>query len=415
MKYRRCASMLIAAAIAATAVMASTSSPAGAVTSGAPSSAQPAEVGVVPASSMGSQAARPTAARSQSENSQECDFNPVQYCDSTDLTVSVDWASDAGAIQDSCVADVTINWGDGTPVQDVTVISTAPYNFLATHTYATDGPETITLGGSSETPDCYVIPGTLYFNQYDHYVVTTEAWIPFAGVVDPELPLITPYPQTLDYPWSTYDPNCYFPKFLQAWTTTVSSTYRGDGHTGFGGSYRLATEVSFDFDPDTDQIMNFTSDAIAPVGTTSRDKVYSSRGKIIATCTQTGMSTNTQTAAQDSDTTFTIGYSGKDPLVQPAFLAPPITASIIGSVDAEGDLALGYKTTQFPSQGIQVTINGQTVLTTIENDASCLPARSVLGPFGALTLVRGLNSHTTGIVLATPGGDATSSTPSPLC
>jgi hypothetical protein len=414
MKYRRCASMLIAVVAAATALIASTSGRADAVTSSAHGSSQPASVGFVPASAMGSQTARP-AALSQSENSQECDFNPVQYCDSTDLTVSVDWASDEGAIEDSCVADVTINWGDGSPVQNVTVVSTAPYVFLASHTYAQAGPETITLGGSTETPDCYVIPGTLYFNQYDHYVVTIEAWIPFAGVVDPEMPFIAYYPSTLDYPLSTYDPNCYFPKFVQAWATSVSSTYSGDGHIGFGGSYRVATEVSFDFDPDSDQIMNFTSDPIAPAGTTSRNKVYSTQGKITATCSATATATNAQTATQDSDTTFAIGYNGKNPLIEPAFLAPAITAAITGSIDAAGDLTLAYNTTQFPSHGIQVSINGQTVLTTIENDASCLPARDVLGPYGALTLLRGLTSHETGIVIATPGGDATSSIPSPLC
>ena len=411
MKYRRCASMLIAAVAAAIALILSTSGTAGAVTSGTPSSTQPAEVGVVPASVMGSQIATP----SQSESSQECVFNPVQYCDSTDLTISVDWGSDEGAIEDGCVTDVTINWGDGSPIQEVTVVSTAPYVFLASHTYAEAGPETITLSGSSPMSECQVIPGVLYFNQGDHYVVTIEAWIPFVGVVDPEMPLILHYPATLDFPLSTFDPNCYFPKFLQAWATTVSSTYSGDGHIGFGGSYRVATQVSFDFDPDSDQITNFTGDAIAPAGTTSRNKVYSTLGKTIATCSATATAANTQTIRQDTDTTFTIGYNGKNPLIEPAFLAPPITASVIGSIDASGDLTLAYNTTQFPSHGIQVSINGQTVLTTIENDASCLPTRDVLGPLGALTLLRGLTSHETGIVIALPGGDATSSTPSPLC
>jgi len=177
----------------------------------------------------------------------------------------MDWWSSSGAIEAGCVWNATVNWGDGTPTQSVTITSTATYEFLASHTYAQPGPEVITLGGAGASSNCQVIPGTYYFDPSDHYVVNTEAWIPFAAVVDPEMPITEPYRSTLGLQ-NAFDPNCYAPPLLESLITLVSSTYRGDDHTGFGGSYRLATEVSFDFNRWTDQISNFTNDSIPDPG-----------------------------------------------------------------------------------------------------------------------------------------------------
>jgi len=158
-----------------------------------------------------------------------------------------------------------------------------------------------------------------------------------------------------------------------------------------------------------------TRSRIPAAGTSHRDKVYSVFGKVIGTCTASATATNEQTARLDSDTSFTVGYNGKNPLIEPSFLAPPIVASISGNLAQDGSLSLAYDTTQFPSQGIQVSIDGQTVLTTIENDASCLSSQAVLGPIGALTLLRGLTQHETGSATAQIGGSSTISDPSRLC
>jgi hypothetical protein len=260
--------------------------------------------------------------------------------------------------------------------------------------------------------DCSVVPGNAYFDPSDHYVVNTEAWIPFPAVVDPELPITERYRATLLV--QPFDPNCFTPPPNES-SATVSSTYRGDNHQGFGESYRLATEVSFDFNRWSNQITNFTNDSVRPAGTSYRDKVYNFHGNVIDTCTQSATATNTQAAQATSSTSFTVGYNGKNPLVQPSFLAPPIVASISGALAQDGSLTLTYNTTQFPSQGIQVSIDGQTVLTAIENDASCLPSQNVLGLAGAGTLYRGLTQYESSSVTAELGGSSSISDPSPLC
>jgi hypothetical protein len=76
----------------------------------------------------------------------------------------MDWWSSDGAIQLGCVFDATVNWGDGTPTQSVTITSAMTYAFLANHTYAKGGPEVIQLGGTSQTSGCTVITGTYYFD-----------------------------------------------------------------------------------------------------------------------------------------------------------------------------------------------------------------------------------------------------------
>ena len=111
------------------------------------------------------QAAPETSATADTNtDSSPCTFNPVTSCGSTDLTVTMDWWSSSGAIQAGCAWNATVNWGDGSPTQSVTITSTATYEFLASHTYAHGGPEVIQLGGSGLTSNCEVIPGTYDFD-----------------------------------------------------------------------------------------------------------------------------------------------------------------------------------------------------------------------------------------------------------
>jgi hypothetical protein len=252
---------------------------------------------------------------------------------------------------------------------------------------------------------------------FQHYVVNTEAWIPFSTVVDPDFLAPTPYLLTQASPIDlAFDPNCYTPP-RSAWSSTeVSSVYLGDGHTAFGGGYRLRTEISFDFDPATGKISNFTQDAVPAFGTSHRYKVYTSDGKVLATCTQSGNTVNTQTVQQVSSNSFVLGYSGSNPLAKP--YAPPASAAISGTVAQDGTLTLSYKTTRFPSQGIQVTISGagsSTVVTDVENDVSCLGSAGVTGALGLVNLTRGLLSSESGSVTINPNISSSESNRSSLC
>lgn len=110
-----------------------------------------------------------------------------------------------------------------------------------------------------------------------------------------------------------------------------------------------------------------------------------------------------------------VSSSGKNPLSKPAALTPPAHALIHGSVAADGTLTLSYTTTEFPSQGIQVSVNGTTVSTDTEMDASCLGPARVLGAGGAARLLRGLEFTKSGSETVQPGKSVTTSANTPLC
>jgi hypothetical protein len=302
---------------------------------------------------------------------------------------------------------------DGTTSGAVPVAGDAGAEYFGFYATGTATLTSITVSGTD--PDGFAVGEFGISNGVDHYVVNAEAWIPFPEVVDPYLPLTVPY--LVSQAEALNDPNCYKPAGGQLFSTYVSSTYGGDGHAAFGtGTYRLRTEVSFDFDPATDKITNFTEDAVSAVGTSHRYKVYTtSKGVVLDSCVEAATATNTQTAKLDSDTSFTLGYRGKNPLADPQFVTPALTAVINGSLSQDGSLTLSYKTTEFPSQGIQVSVNGNTVATDLENDVSCLSPKAVFGFSGLALIGRGLNFTESGSVTIQPTGNSSKSTPSPLC
>ena len=118
-------------------------------------------------------------------------------------------------------------------------------------------------------------------------------------------------------------------------------------------------------------------------------------------------------AAQTGDTTFTMSSAGKNPLTPPA-LTPSFSTALSGSLNANGDLQLSGSVTDFPSQGIQVTENGQPVLTDVDNDVSCLSESQVTGLQGLFNLTRGLlSSHD--VDATASGAPLSEDNPSPLC
>ena len=280
--------------------------------------------------------------------------------------------------------------------------------------YGTGGASITSITVSASDPTGFAVGEFGISNGIDHFVVNTEAWIPFSQVVDPYLPLTVPY--LVSQAETVIDPNCYNPPPDKIRSTSVTSTYGGDSHTAFGsGTYRLRTEVSFDFNPATDTVTDFTKDAVPAVGTSHRYKVYTSGGSTLASCVQAATATNEQTARLTASTTFELGYYGKNPLANPQATTPALSGAITGFVGPDGTLTLDYKTTEFPSQGIQVSINGSVVNTDVENDVSCLSSQSVLGLSGVYYIGRGLISTESGTMVVKPTGNASESTPSPIC
>lgn len=245
-----------------------------------------------------------------------------------------------------------------------------------------------------------------------HYTVTIEQWIPQSSVVDPAMPVPIPYGYTSEPFFLLYDPNC-LPSPLPAgiYFSIVRSSYHGDGHKDFGGGFRAEFEIQFDFDGQS--ITNFREDT-PETGTTIRNKTYTAHGSVIASCSKRGKAVPMAAAAQTGDTTFTMRSAGGNPLTPPV-ATPSFSTELSGSLNANGDLKLSMDLTDFPSQGIQVTENGQVVLTDIANDVSCLPESAVTGLRGAYNLARGLTS-THGETVTLPAGiTLNEDDPSPLC
>jgi hypothetical protein len=309
---------------------------------------------------------------------------------------------------------ITATSDDGTTSGSVPVAGENGAEYFGFYATGSATISTITVTGAD--PDGFAVGEFGVSNGLIHYVVNAEAWIPFTSVVDPLFVVPLPYLATVDAVDESLDPNCYTPARSDWLSTFVSSTYGGDSHVAFGtGTYRLRTEVSFDVDPSTGSITNFTQDAVPAFGTSHRTKVYTSHGTVLATCTQAADTTNTQIAELTSSTTFSLGYSGKNPLSQPSRLTPPAHALIKGTVAPGGALTLTYTTTDFPSQGIQVSANGNPVNTDTENDVSCVGASGVLGFAGVARIAVGLNATENGTVTIQPNGNSTESTPSLLC
>jgi hypothetical protein len=190
-------------------------------------------------------------------------------------------------------------------------------------------------------------------------------------------------------------PNCWIPPEDEQAFTFVSATFRGDGHKGFDGTYRLADRIEFDYDGQS--ISNFTvTPGFAHVGATHEDKRYTVVGMAdphpAQECTRVRTAPD-RSAATASGRTFQVSYRGSIPLV-PA--APDIVHAIDGLLRDNGTIAIKYTVTNFPSSGLRVTRDGVEIANVMTNDASCLPEASVQGYGGAARLFYGLTTTRTG-------------------
>jgi hypothetical protein len=247
------------------------------------------------------------------------------------------------------------------------------------------------------------------------YEIEIRAWIPFAVVVDPLQPTTRFYPDTLVPPLSTISPNCYRPTLTDVAKTNVTAVFRGDGHIGFEGSYRMAQRIEFAFD--NREISNFAVTAGFPhVGTTHRDKVYyrgpTSAGDILARCSNTGTAPDGTAAGRTGGNAFSVSYRGANPLISSA---PSFAQHVTAVIDSEGRIDLSFTVTNFPSHAIRVTRDGAIVLTATTNDVTCLSPAQVTGYSGAARVFYGLKSSHSGVLRADPKAPRSVTVPSELC
>jgi hypothetical protein len=228
-----------------------------------------------------------------------------------------------------------------------------------------------------------------------HYVIEVRSWIPLQRVAHPMFPNPYSWDKSLARPYSDLSPNCVIMPEDEQKFTEVSATFRGDGHKGFDGTYRLADRIEFDYDGQS--ISNLTvTPGFAHVGETHEDKRYTVVGMSdphpARECTRVGTAPD-RSGATASGRTFQVSYSGSNPLV-PA--APAIDHAINGRFRDNGTILMEYTVTNFPSSGLRVTRDGIEIANVMTNDASCLTEESAAGKVGAARLGYGLITTRTG-------------------
>lgn len=314
----------------------------------------------------------------------------------------------------------------GCPGAPATVPASIPGTFTGSNA---GGTITVNCSGTTSSGVTYSASGTLTIGPACQgvsptpppstscpasYTVMVKDWIPQSSVVDPAMPVPVPYLLTLSPSAAALDPNCLQPPLPAGlYTSIVRSSYHGDDHADFAGAYRVQFGISFDFDGQS--ITNFQ--IIPPaIGPTIRNKTYTSLGgKVIASCSATRVASFRGGAEKTSDTSFTISSGGANPLSPPG-VTPAFSIAVEGHVNSNGDLEMKLDMTDFPSSGIQVTENGDTKLTDVSNDVSCLPQSEVTGLTGAIILADGLlGSHALDATADYTGGSESEDHPSPLC
>gem|GEM_PF-2288467 len=238
---------------------------------------------------------------------------------------------------------------------------------------ATGGAPTATGGGAGK----------------DHYEVELKAWIPHSTVVDPEEPARAQTWLAGINAVANAIANS-LPGLQAQLHYTYNSHYRGDGHAGYGGGYRVLSKASFDWDGSA--ISGFAH--VGAYGTTHRDYDYHAWFDVSAgvgpfrtrlykkdIAKGTGVEADTATAATSgasgSASAFNLGMSSANPVVMT--WAPTIDSVLNGTMTPGGHINMSYTTDLFPSHGIRVKKNGSVIKTQIINDASAVNGLGILG------------------------------------
>jgi hypothetical protein len=233
-----------------------------------------------------------------------------------------------------------------------------------------------------------------------HYKVELKSWIPQSSVVDP---LASLNHFTDGAPPNT--PRLPLNPALPIVGVTdgdidvrYSSSYRGDSHIGYEGSWRAVSYVDFDYDghkitnfqssndfADTHRDWNWEADYKLKVGPFSRTIKRTGRSGV-----ETAQSTALGSGKQTSSNNFALSYSAVNgvqegkPVV--GRFTPAIDAQLNGSISSDGEkITLHYDTDLFPSHGVQVVKDGNVISSNIVNDASDVNVQGVQGSLDIAT------------------------------
>jgi hypothetical protein len=226
-----------------------------------------------------------------------------------------------------------------------------------------------------------------------HYRFEIKAWIPFPQVPDPEEVL-----HDLAFRLAHSDQR----------VDNYASQYRGDGHSGYEGRYRVFQIAEFDWDGV--QVTNVTFPSIAHFGTSHRD-FSAELTSLLTFPPRTSFIKDAESATVDHTVTHSLtghqeidlGMSSPNPLtISPA---PDIDAdySFFISQDTFGieTVTVRWTTDFMPNHGFRVTRNDVVVMERIVN---ALP-----GPVSATEIFVRLNSKSNGgAVTFEPAGGSSS-------
>jgi hypothetical protein len=273
-----------------------------------------------------------------------------------------------------------------------TSITTETVTFVS-ETLASDDPRALqpgcyqTTGFNPHTVDAATATGTIATlrvgvgdaecSDEDHYRIEVRAWIPQPAVVDPVFPVA--------YRSHTLLPQvggCENPRFEPPGRTRYarSSVYRGDGHTGYGGTFRAETWVEFDWDGEVISDVNASPDG--EFGTTHRDFTYKWPRGNTHSCTNSDTATESAEVLANGSNAWSFDIDATNPLTPPG--SPAINSEVDVTFTGPETLLVSYTTDRFPSHGIQVTRGGDVVFTGVLFNASCV--KRVLGLRGAADL-----------------------------
>ncbi len=303
----------------------------------------------------------------------------------------------------------TINWSMADGPTGGVVTFTNPTSANTQATFSKPGHYVLRLSASDSE---LTSSATTTADIKDIYTIRTRSWIPQPQVVDPFQPVSLPYRAWVNI----HSPaeSCWTPVEDTTPHISVTSTFDGDGHAAFDGGYRVQDVITFDWDGQT--VTNVQTSPEPHVGLTVRNRTFTDKRTAteLTVCRTTARAADTTSVTTPGSNTINISYTGTNPLTAQG-VTPSFKNEVVAAVKPDGSVSLSYQTTQFPSSGLQVQINGSPILTGQENDVSCLSNSDVLGPRGAIRLATGLNTTWSGTATAVPDTFSTFAHASSLC
>ncbi len=216
----------------------------------------------------------------------------------------------------------------------------------------------------------------------DAYIVEFKAYIPQESVVDPRS--LTSEEGTLDVTRCRPRPGftSSYPPLHADYKATIQSSYEGDGHRGFHGTFRARQVMTFDFDGH--HISNLRSSRGSfNFGVTRRIFEQRDRSGIVTKrCVvernDSGVSLARRTSPGGLDR-VDARLKAKNPLSQPAAFTPSLDALFSITFADAATARVSWQTDGYPSFAYSIVRNGVQITTSVVQDVSCSPVTGVAG------------------------------------